>query len=202
MRQAGTDAAVRADDAEVIEHSWVEPEQFAALFERHAPRIHRYVARRAGRDVADDVVAETFLAAFERRRRYDLSRRDAAPWLYGIATNLIGQHRRDEVRQLRIRQAALPEADVPGHDELVAGDMTARAVRSLLASVLSGLPAGDRDVLVLIAWEQLTYGQVASALDIPVGTVRSRLNRARTRLREALAGTCRSDTLEEILSND
>lgn len=95
----------------------------ASLFDRHAPRIHRYVARRTGREIADEVVAETFLAAFGKRERYDLSYRDAMPWLYGIATNLIGQHRRDEVRQFRIRQAAFPDLDVPGHAERVAGDV-------------------------------------------------------------------------------
>src|SRR5579862_1178416 len=95
-----------ADDAAVIESSQREPERFAVLFDRHAPHIHRYLARRAGREVADDLVAETFLTAFAKRDRYDLSYTDARPWLYGIATNLVGRHRRDEVRQYRIRQAA------------------------------------------------------------------------------------------------
>ena len=91
-----------ADDAAVIESSWREPEQFATLFDRHAPHIYRYLARRAGRQVADDLVAETFLAAFAKRDRYDLGHPDARPWLYGIATNLVGQHRRDQARQDRI----------------------------------------------------------------------------------------------------
>jgi RNA polymerase sigma-70 factor (ECF subfamily) len=196
------DRLLLADDADVIERSWNDPEQFAALFDRHAPRIHRYVARRAGREVADDLVAETFLAAFARRRSYDLGYADAGPWLYGIATNLVGQHRRDEVRQFRIRQASVPELDVPGHAERVAGDVTARALRGLLAAALAGLPGGDRDVLLLIAWEQLTYAETARALGIPVGTVRSRLSRVRTRLREEIAGASSVATLEEILRNE
>jgi DNA-directed RNA polymerase specialized sigma24 family protein len=69
------------------------------------------------------------LAAFGKRRGYDLSYADARPWLYGIATNLIGQHRREELRQYRIRQAAIPALDVPGHDEQVAADVTVGAVR-------------------------------------------------------------------------
>ena len=202
MRHAEHDRRLLADDAAVIERSWHDPEQFAALFDRHAPRIHRYVARRAGAEVADDLVAETFLAAFAKRLRYDLGYRDAGPWLYGIATNLVGQHRREEIRQFRIRQATIPELDVPGHAERVAADVTARALHGLLAAALARLPAGDRDVLILIAWEQLTYEETARALDVPVGTVRSRLSRVRTRLREEIAGASPVSTLEEILRNE
>jgi RNA polymerase sigma-70 factor (ECF subfamily) len=202
MMQADRRATALGDDAFFIEWSWAEPEQFAVLFDRHAPRIHRYVARRIGRAVADDVVAETFLAAFAKRRRYQVSCRDAAPWLYGIATNLIGQHRRDEVRQFRIRQAVPPAAAVPGHADRVAADVTAGSVRSVLLAALGALPAGDRDVVVLIGWEQLTYEETARALGIPIGTVRSRLSRARASLRDALAGTGRTATFEEILRND
>jgi RNA polymerase sigma factor (sigma-70 family) len=191
-----------ADDATVIAESLADPERFAVLFDRHAPLIHRYAGRRAGPQAADDVVAETFLAAFRRRASYDLGYRDARPWLYGIATNLISQHRRDEVRQVRIRQAAVPEPDHPGHADRVVADVTAGAMRGLLAAALAGLSAGDRDVLLLIAWEQLTYDETAHALGIPVGTVRSRLNRARGVVRAALASTASTGTLKEILSND
>lgn len=192
-----------ADDAAVIESSWREPEQFATLFDRHAPHIYRYLARRAGRQVADDLVAETFLAAFAKRDRYDLGHPDARPWLYGIATNLVGQHRRDQARQDRITQAAAAaEPEVPGHADRVAADVTAQAMRTLLEGALAVLSAGDRDVLLLIAWEQLTYEETAHALGIPVGTVRSRLNRARGVVRAALASTEAAGTLKEILSND
>jgi len=191
-----------ADDAAVIEGSWREPELFAVLFDRHAPHIHRYLARRAGRQIADDLVAETFLAAFAKRDRYDLRYPDARPWLYGIATNLVGQHRRDEVRQYRIGQAATAEPEVPGHADQVAVDVTARAVRPLLAQALAALPAGDRDVLLLIAWEQLTYQEVSRALGIPVGTVRSRLHRARSNVRRVLAGTGAAAAYEEITTHE
>ena len=190
-----------ADDATVIAESLAEPDRFAVLFDRHAPLIHRY-AGRWGPQAADDVVAETFLAAFRRRASYDLRYRDARPWLYGIATNLISQHRREEVRQVRLRQAAVPELDHPGHGDRVVADVTAGAMRGLLAAALAGLSAGDRDVLLLIAWEQLTYDETAHALGIPVGTVRSRLNRARGVARAALADTAAAGTLKEILSND
>ena len=191
-----------ADDAAVIESSWREPERFAVLFDRHAPHIHRYLARRAGRQVADDLVAETFLTAFAKRDRYDLDYSDARPWLYGIATNLVGQHRRDEARQYRIRQGAVAEPAVPDHADRVAAGVTAQATRALLDAALAALPAGDRDVLLLIAWEQLTYQEVSRALAIPAGTVRSRLHRARTKVRQVLAGTDAAATYEELTTNE
>src|SRR5690348_3937017 len=86
------------DDAALIERSYHAPECFGVLFDRHAPEISRYVTRRLGPDAADDLVAETFLVAFRKRGHYDPACHDARPWLYGIATRLIGRHRRDEVR--------------------------------------------------------------------------------------------------------
>ena len=191
-----------ADDAAVIKSSWLEPEQFAVLFDRHAPHIHRYLARRAGRQVADDLVAETFLTAFAKRDRYDLGYSDARPWLYGIATNLVGQHRRDEARQYRITQQAVAGPEVPDHADRVAAGVTAQTMRALLDAALAALPAGDRDVLLLIAWEQLTYQEVSRALAIPAGTVRSRLHRARTKVRQILAGTDAAATYEELTTNE
>ena len=178
----------RLDDAALIQRSWHEPEAFAALYDRHAIPIYRFAGRRLGDQMADDVVAETFLAAFRRRKRYDLRRKDARPWLYGIAANVIGKHRRAEVRMLRAfaRTGLDPVAD--GHSDRVDSQVCAAAVQRDLAAALAGLPAGDRDVLLLIAWADLSYEETAAALRIPVGTVRSRLNRARRKVREALGG--------------
>ncbi|MEU8364093.1 sigma factor [Nonomuraea sp. NPDC048882] len=103
-------AAPPQDDAVVIERSWAEPERFGAVFDAHYAEIHRYVSRRLGPQAGDDVSAETFALAFRQRRRYDVSRRSARPWLYGIATNLINRHRRDEVRLLRAVDRLHPEA--------------------------------------------------------------------------------------------
>ncbi|WP_344272836.1 RNA polymerase sigma factor, partial [Actinomadura napierensis] len=145
-------------------------------------------ARRLGDQAADDVVAETFLAAFRRRGRYDLARPDARPWLYGIAANLIGKHRRSETRML---QALARTGADPVTDAIDRADarVSAAAVSRRLAGALADLPARDRDVLLLVAWADLSYQQVAEALSIPVGTVRSRLNRARRKVREALGGS-------------
>jgi RNA polymerase sigma-70 factor (ECF subfamily) len=149
--------------------------------------LHRYVARRLGSDVAEDIVAEVFLTAFRQRHRYQPSQPDARPWLYGIATNLIGRHRRAEVRMYRAlaRTGADPVTE-PFTDEVEAR-VTAAGTARPLAAALARLPAAHRNALLLVAWGDLTYEQAATSLGVPVGTVRSRISRARARLRQALA---------------
>lgn len=182
-------------DAGLIAASVEEPERFAALFDRHAPAIHRYIARRLGRDAADDVTAETFLTALRIRARFDPARADVRPWLFGIAAKQIGRHRREEVRALKLLART-------GHDPVAAGwtdsaddRVAAEAAARPLAGALAGLSAGDRHVLLLFAWADFGYQEIAEALDIPVGTVRSRLNRARRKLRAA-SGAAGSPLIE------
>jgi RNA polymerase sigma-70 factor (ECF subfamily) len=174
------------DDGAVIEASLHDPELFAELFRRHAPHIHRYALRRLGADTAEDVVADTFLTAFQQRDRYQRDRADARPWLYGIATHLISRHRRLEVRQYRALARTgidpLTESFTDGVDDRLSADSESRQ----LATALARLPAAHRDVLLLVGWENLSYEQAADALGVPVGTVRSRLSRARVTLRRAL----------------
>ena len=174
------------DDAALIEASWTEPETFAGLYDRHAAPVHRYVSRRLGDGMADDIVADTFLAAFRRRQSYDLRRSDARPWLYGIAANLISKHRRTESRMLRAFARTGTDPVVEGHADRIDSRVTAASVQRDLAAALAGLSAGDRDALLLIAWADLSYEQTATALGIPLGTVRSRLHRAREKIRAAL----------------
>ncbi|TMR93941.1 RNA polymerase sigma factor [Nonomuraea basaltis] len=177
---------VEIDDGELIRRSVHDPEQFAALFDRYAQQIHLYAARRLGTQAADDIVAETFLAAFRRRGTYDTSFALARPWLYGIATTLIARHRRQEERLLRALSRTgvdpLPEA----LDDTVARRVAAQGRERELAGALASLPRGHRDVLLLVAWEDMSYEEVARALDISVGTVRSRLHRARKKARNVL----------------
>jgi RNA polymerase sigma factor (sigma-70 family) len=173
-------------DAEIITASLHDPERFAAVFDRHAPHIKRYLARRLGDQVADDLLGETFLIAFGGRGRYDPAHPDARPWLYGIATNLVARRRRDEVREYRLRASIGPPDEQACHADRVVAQVAAQAMTGPLATALAGLSHGDRDVLVLIAWEGLAYEEVAAALRIPVGTVRSRLNRARKKVRAKL----------------
>jgi RNA polymerase sigma-70 factor (ECF subfamily) len=162
------------DDADVIKQSWHEPERFAVLYDRHAAVIHRYVSRRLGDEMADDVVAETFLAAFRWRQRYDLGRASARPWLYGIAANMIGKHRRTEIRRLRTLARVPVMTVTDGLADRVDNRVAAAAVQRNLIGALAGLSAGDREVLLLIAWADLSYEETAAALSIPLGTVRSR----------------------------
>jgi RNA polymerase sigma-70 factor (ECF subfamily) len=182
-------------DAGVIQQSWAEPERFAAIFDRYFTEIHRYLARRVGPRVADDLAAEVFLAAFAQRKRYDLSRGCARPWLYGIATHLIGSHRRHE-RRLYQALARTHADDVRHSDEdQVVERVSASAARSALAQALAALAPGDRDVLLLVALADLGYQEVALALGIPGGTVGSRLNRARRQIRASLGGVNPADDM-------
>jgi len=176
-------------DATVIEQSWTQPERFAAIFERYFAQIHQYLARRVSDRTADDLAAEVFVVAFAQRQRYDLARDCARPWLYGIATNLAGTHWRQEQRRYRALARTDARQVSPSDEDLVADRVSASATGPALAAALAGLEAGDRDVLLLVALAGLDYQEVAQALGIPYGTVCSRLNRARRRLREALGGT-------------
>ncbi|MEU7787581.1 RNA polymerase sigma factor [Amycolatopsis sp. NPDC049159] len=174
------------DDASVITRSRREPSLFAVIFDRHARHIHRYLVRRLGPAAADDVLADTFLIAFDKRAKFDPARPDARPWLYGIATNLVSRQRRAEVNELKLRLALGPPPAEAGHAEQVADRVSARALGDRLDRALAALRPRERDVLLLVAAEGLGYQEVAEALAIPVGTVKSRLNRARHRVRAEL----------------
>lgn len=166
-------------DSTIIARSLEDPAAFGEVFIRHAPRIHRHVARRVGQAIADDIISETFLIAFERRSRYDQTYANCAPWLFGIATNLISRHRVHEARTYKLlERTASREATEEDH-HLAIVQLDAQLEVSRLAGSLGKLKQRDRDVLLLFAWEDLSYEQIAAALGIPVGTVRSRLNRAR-----------------------
>jgi RNA polymerase sigma-70 factor (ECF subfamily) len=176
-------------DAELISQARRSPERFAVLFDRHYQHIYAYAARRLGRDLAEDVASETFLIAFDRRAGYDLARADARPWLYGIASNLIARQGRAEARRYRTLARMGSDEPVGAHDDLVAGRIDATAVRGRLAEALERLPQPVRDVLLLVAWAGLNQQEAAVALDIPAGTARSRLHRARQEMRQALGST-------------
>ena len=178
-----------ATDAAVIEQSWAEPERFEAIFRRYFGRIHQYLAARVGGKIADDLAADVFTIAFAQRQRYDLARDCARPWLYGIATNLVGTYRRQEQRRYRALARAHAQGAAPSDEDLVAERVSAAAAGPALATALARLSSGDRDVLLLVAIAGLDNQEVAQSLGIPYGTVCSRLSRARTRLRESFGGT-------------
>ncbi|WP_131737879.1 RNA polymerase sigma factor [Actinomadura roseirufa] len=179
----------RSSDADVIAESRDRPDRFGVIFDRYFADVHRYIERRLGTDLADDVASDTFLAAFDKRHRYDLSRPDARPWLYGIATNLIGKHRRRQTAQFRAyKQAAMAAVDDDHADEVTAR-LSAQLSRAALAEALAKLSAGERDVLLLLALAELTHQEIAEALGISYGTVGSRLSRARAKLSRRLRRT-------------
>lgn len=172
------------DDADIITASLADPRQFAAVYDRHAGLVFRFLIRRVGRDTADELLGETFRIAFERRTAYDRAYANARPWLYGIASNLVAKHRRAEGRRLRATARLVESRPLDTMADAVAGDVDARELWPRVVDAIEALPDGERDALLLYAWEELGYEDIAIALDIPVGTVRSRLNRARKRLRE------------------
>lgn len=190
------EAHAPSDDATLIAESLADPERFALVFDRHADDIHRYVSRRLGPDLADDVVSDTFLTAFRKRAAYDPSRADARPWLYGIASRLIRAHRRAETRRTRLLSRPPDVPDEP-FDERSAARVTSAQLQPRLAKVLTGLSAADRDLLLLVAWADLTYEECAAALGLPLGTVRSRLHRVRAKIRRAFGGVDPTGTNEK-----
>ena len=171
------------------------PERFATLFDRHAVAVHRYLARRVG-SAADDLLAETFLIAFRRRSTYRSQGVDPRAWLYGIATNVLHRQARQEERRYRmLARLAAATTDVMSSDDEAVERADAQALRQKLAAALARLKRGDRDVLLLTAWAELSYVEIAAVLAIPVGTVRSRLNRARRLTRESLSSAMINEEL-------
>ncbi|GGT08108.1 RNA polymerase sigma factor [Nonomuraea spiralis] len=153
------------------------------IFTAHFAEIHRYIARRLSADVADDTAAEVFLAAY--RGGYDPSRGAVRPWLYGIATHLIARHHRSELRKWKAL-GRMAEREEHSHEDATLARVAASGLTGRLAGALAGLKRRDRDVVLLHALGGLSHAEVAAALDIPAGTVASRLNRARGQLRKAL----------------
>jgi RNA polymerase sigma factor (sigma-70 family) len=182
-----------SSDAMVIEASIADADRFGVLYDRYAGALYRYAQRRVGPATAEDVVADTFVAAFRQRSKYDLRRPDARPWLFGILTRELAHSRRGEVRRYRALARAAPDPVTEAPAERVVDAVAAGALRPRLAAALATVSTRDRDVLLLIAWGDLTYEEVAGALGIPIGTVRSRLHRARSHLRAALGGTGLTD---------
>jgi RNA polymerase sigma-70 factor (ECF subfamily) len=171
-------AGIETHDGERIVSSLATPGDFGCIFERHFDAIHRYVARRLGIGAADDLAATVFAEAFANRASFLPDVDNARPWLYGITTNLIRRHRRRE--RAAWRAYARHGVDPFGIDEHPRLDEVA------VARALGRISKGDRDALLLMVWADLAYDDIATALDIPVGTVRSRINRARARLRVEL----------------
>jgi RNA polymerase sigma factor (sigma-70 family) len=156
--------------------------EWAGLFDAHHNAIWRYLCRRAGPTAADDLTGEVFLRAARLTERPDVER----AWLYGIATNLLRERSRKEMRGLRaFARSVGPLAESLDADAIV-DRVDAAAMASKVASELARLGPNDRDTFLLYALTELDYAGIATATGVPIGTVRSRLHRARRRLRHAI----------------
>lgn len=174
-------------DAEIIKASLENPELFAEIFERHYRVIHRFAVAAVGPSDGPDLAAEVFLRAFASRRRYREVYPSAGPWLWGIASNLVGGYYRGRARQERAyRRVPSPFETQPDPSEDLLNSVAAEAERPRLASVMARLRPEDSQVLVLFAVGGLSYVEIAEVLGIAEGTVRSRLSRTRHRLRNLL----------------
>ncbi|HEX3424916.1 MAG TPA: sigma-70 family RNA polymerase sigma factor [Acidimicrobiales bacterium] len=175
MKQRPADAS----DAELLGSSLAgDVKAFTAVIARHETGVHGYLARRAGYAAAEDLLSEVWLAAFRARGSYDPSWPNARPWLFGIARNILRTHQRRDHRNLPAASGVL---DLwPEVDERLEG-------AALVKAAVLGLPVDERDVLLLVVWEQLTPTEAAIVLGIPSGTARGRLHRARIAIRGDLA---------------
>jgi RNA polymerase sigma-70 factor (ECF subfamily) len=176
-------------DASVISSSLAEPDRFAEIFDRHFATVFRFAERRVGRDQASEVASETLARAFAKRGSFRPEAVDALPWLLGIASKLILQQRRRYVRYLAAVERASADAravDREGDLGSVDRRLDAPADWARMREALLTLPDTDRELLLLVAWEELSYEEAAAVLALPLGTVRSKLHRAKARLRELL----------------
>jgi RNA polymerase sigma factor (sigma-70 family) len=158
----------------------VDDTTFEAAFREHFTPVYRFIARRVGPDLAADLAADTFATAYRRRTAYRPARGSLRSWLFGIAVNLLRNHWRAEQRLLERNALLASRAAVTARDA-AGGDLEPR-----LETALARLDRGQREVLLLHAWGDLDNDEIAAAVGIPQGTVRSRLSRARAFVRAEL----------------
>ena len=174
-------------DADLISGSLRNPSLFGEIFTRHFTAIFRFAARRIGSDEASDVASEVFVRAFRIRARYDPSRQDCLPWLYGIATNVVGDRIRRRRRGDTQTFLVMERAD-NDWDATTAADsrVLAESVLAELNDAIGRLSEPDRETFLLFAITGLSYAEISDALGVPQGTVGSRINRARRLIREQI----------------
>lgn len=176
-------------DAEVIARSTVEPSAFAILYERHHLAVRRYVVRRVGLQAGEDYASEVFTRAFRGRERCRAEQAGALPWLLGVANHVIADHHRSEQRRLKaLQHLAASAPQLIEHED--------RALSAELIGELRRLSREDRDALLLVVWGELSYAEAATALETPIGTVKSRIARARRVLAGAVDPPTRTRSAE------
>ncbi len=196
MQPMGHVESVAETDVALIRDSLTNSGQFGLIFKRHAGELWRYLACRVEPSVIDDLLSEAFIIAFRTRHRFDASYSDARPWLFGITVNVIHHHRRSEGRRFAM-QRRVADATHKGGIELDEADEVLRIVdrqgqAEAVRAILTQIDEKFVDVLLLSAGYQLSYEEIARSLQIPLGTVRSRLSRGRTQLRELIGNSAQS----------
>jgi RNA polymerase sigma factor (sigma-70 family) len=166
-------------DARILGDSVSDPAVFSSLYERHLGTVASYVARRVGGELSEDLTAEVFVRAFRSRGVFRDDYGSALPWLLGIANNLIAGQRRAERRRLKALQRLATARPEPSETSI--GVLAPDLVKELLR-----LPVADRDTLLLVVWGELSYAEASTALSVPIGTIRSRIARARQQLGAAI----------------
>lgn len=170
-------------------------EAFAVLYDRHKDAVRAYCARRTGSlDAADDLVSVVFLEAWRRRSDVELIDGAALPWLYGVAHRTLQRRWRTTLTHRRALQRLPTVLTTPDHADDVAARVDDQRHLAQLQETFAGLSEADRDVLTLCVWQGLDYASAAVALGVPIGTVRSRLARARARLQHSDSARSRGST--------
>lgn len=184
----GQVGGVQLDDVALMRGSVGEPELFEVIFDRYYRTIWGFLARLGGTECAEELASEVFLTAFARRDSYEPDRGAVKSWLYGIAVHKAQSRRRRLARGARaIGRLANRSAGVDAPMEAVEDALAGREDLRRVNEALRQLSPSEREIIVLFAWERLSYEEIAAALGVELGTVRSRLSRARAKLRE-LAG--------------
>lgn len=186
-------------DGEAIRDSLTRPEAFEPVFDRHYNSIYKYLARRVGPDVGGELASEVFAVAFAQRDRFRSDAQDARPWLYGIAANLARRQARTWRRSRRAGQRSVG-GNVIWLDPAPEDRIDAQGMRQVLISAMAQLRSSEREVLLLHALTDLSYREVAEALAIPIGTVRSRLARARRQVRDFLVADGHHELAEGLVN--
>lgn len=173
-------------DAVVIASSVEDPAQFGKIFDRYFDAIWSYAVSRVGREEGADVASQVFTLAFEQRQRFDVDYESARPWLYGIARNLIRRRFRSRARGDRAfsRLAGASAWQTDDHATGVIERVDAQTRLALVMKALDQMAPSDREMLLLHAWDGLSYAEIAATMGVPAGTVRSRLSRGRRKLEE------------------
>jgi RNA polymerase sigma-70 factor (ECF subfamily) len=161
------------------------PAEFEDAFRAYFAPVYRFIARRVGTDLAEDLAAEAFATAYRRRAAFRPDRGTVRSWLFGIASNIVREHWRDEQHLLEL-EAELGSAGSSSFDDAADARVVTAALAPRIAGALAALNPEQREVLLLHAWADLNHEEIAKALGIANGTARSRLSRARAALRAHL----------------